>query len=53
MGMNFGRTTPQRCGVLPSSVKFWVTTYDAGENLERVGLLLKLLGQLDGDDVAK
>ncbi len=34
--MNFGRTTQHRCWILPSSVKFWVTTYDAGENLERL-----------------
>ena len=30
----FGRTTQHQHWTLPSPVKFWVTTYDAGENLE-------------------
>ena len=38
-------------GCLPRSN--WATYRDGGENLERVRPLLKLLGQLDGDDVAK
>ena len=45
--MNFGRTTQHRCWMLPSSVKFWVTTYDAEENLE------KLLDPLGKDDHTK
>ena len=32
--MNLGRTTQHRCWMLPSSVKFWVTTYDAEENFD-------------------
>ena len=33
----FGRTTQHQCWTLPSPVKFWVTTYDAGENLAAKG----------------
>jgi len=43
MEMNLGRTTQHRCWMLPSSVKFWVTTYDAGENLANSILLIQKL----------
>jgi hypothetical protein len=44
--MNFGRTVRQQRWELPSSVKFWVTTYDAEENL--VCRTVNSLGNLHG-----
>jgi hypothetical protein len=52
MEMNLGRTTQQQCWTLPSSVKFWVTTCDAGENLANSILRVqKLAGVIKPEQV--